>query len=117
MTLDMPVTDTDSTSKRLKHEHDILYRSFRQIASTSPWCGIPPATLCAIYHGKIRVPNKYRKQLGLPQLVKVPENMVRKTQPAGTGRKRAPRVEIALSDPDKARARLEQKLAEYHIET
>ena len=31
-------------------------------------------------------------------------------------RKRAPRVEIALSNPNKARARLERKLKEYHEE-
>jgi len=52
----------------------------------------------------------------LKKVVKVPADMVRKTKPAGTGKRssRAPRVEIALSDPDKARSRLEQALKEYH---
>jgi hypothetical protein len=86
---------------------------------------MPPGTLCSIAKtGK--VPKKWYRKLGIPLEIPTPPcptcgaactfdcGTQRITAKPGTGRRRAPRVEIALNDPIKARARLEEKLREYH---
>jgi len=83
--------------------------SWAKIASLKQYRGINRATLSAYARGRSIVNKEHRKILGLPPLVKVPADMVRRTPPAGTGRKRAPRVEIALSDLDCAVDRLNKK--------
>jgi hypothetical protein len=66
----MPVRNSDIVQERLKHLHDTEMLSFRKIAAVDDYNGIPPGTLCAIYHGE-PIPIRHREALGLPQLVKV----------------------------------------------
>ena len=113
----MPVKTSDTVLSAITELHDDNGMSFRQIAALPSYDPIPFSTIVYIYHGG-RVPNKWRYKFDMPQIIKVRSDMVRKTAPRGTGkpRKRAARVEIALSDPVKARAKLEQKLSEWHEE-
>jgi len=74
------VKTSDMVSNEIRALHDTSGLSFRDISALNDFCDIPPGTLWYIYCGG-RVPNKYRKQLGMPLLVKVPETMVRKTAP------------------------------------
>jgi len=89
----MPVKNSDTVSAEIKELHDTYGLSFREIANLPTYRPIPFGTIAMIYHGG-RVPNKWRKQLNMPKLVKVPETMVRKNAPAGTGRKRPRRIPI-----------------------
>jgi len=103
-----PVETSDTVSKTIK----VLYRThgltFREIAALPAYAPIPFSTIADIYHGE-KVPNKWRYKFDMPKIIKVRSDMVRRTPPAGTGRKRAPRVEIALSDLDCAVDRLNKK--------
>ena len=76
----MPVRFSDTTSKAIMLLHDTYGLSFREIASVSPYDTIPAGTLWAIANG-YPIPNKHRKALGLPPLVKVRADMVRKSPP------------------------------------
>ena len=98
----MGVAKSNGTSKQIYTLHHIHWLSFRQIAAHAPFTGIPVGTIYSIYKGK-RVPNKWREQLRLPLLVKVPENMVRKTTPSASPDKRHRRA-INLDDPASAAA-------------
>ena len=95
------VRNSDIVANEIRRLHDDVGLSFWQIASTSPWEGIPPGTLCAVYHGEIRMPNKYCEQVGMNKIVKVPANMVRKTTPSASPDKRHRRA-INLSDAESA---------------
>ena len=54
--------------------------TFRQIKQKPYFRHLPVGTICAVMHGA-PVPNKYREAMGLPLIVKVPADMVRKTKP------------------------------------
>ena len=49
--------------------------TFERMAQIEPFQGIPAGTLGAIAAG-VSIPNIYRRQLGLPKIVKVPETTV-----------------------------------------
>ena len=54
------------TRADLAQLHDVDNLSWRRIAGLEKYCGISHATLDAIYHGRVSVPLKVRKQLGWP---------------------------------------------------
>lgn len=79
---------------------DISGLTLRQIAQ-KPFFSKPPAipfgTIGSMYHD-YPMPNKYRGGRGIPKIVKVPENMVRKNKPVPRGKPRNRRA-INLDDP------------------
>ena len=97
----MPVKNSDTVSAEIIELHDTYGLSFRQIAALPSWRGIPAGTICSIYNGE-RVPNKHRRKLGMPRLVKVPETMVRKRAPNGSARPRPRRVAVHTTDVNSA---------------
>ena len=105
----MPVKNSDTVSNEIRVLHDIHGLTFREIANLPTWIGIPFGTIAHIYHGG-RVPNKWRKKLDLPRLVKVPETMVRKKSPNGTGRQRPPRIAVRKDDPESAAQSLKNNI-------
>jgi len=96
----MHVRNPDIVSNEIIVLHDTQGLSYRQIAALPAWDGIPAGTLWAIAHG-YPIPNCHRETLGLPPLVKVPANMVRKTTPSGKPDRRNRRA-INLDDPASA---------------
>ena len=103
----MPVETSDTVSRTVVRNPDGVRRwirvlntqsgmTFRRMHGKPYFSTIPPGTLCAIANG-YPIPNKHRPVLGLPPIVKVPANMVRKNRPA-TGKPRNRRA-VNLDDP------------------
>ena len=98
------VRNPDAVSAWIKYLHLNSGMTFRQIQRKPYFCNIPPGTLCAVVHG-YEMPNKYRKKLGLPLIVKVPETHTYnpdthalRAKPNGRAkRKRAARFEVAAT--------------------
>ena len=86
MTLQLPTNPTirvrnpDTVRKWIKYMNVNLGITFRQIQRKPYFSKMPIGTICAVMHG-YEMPNKHREEAGLPLLVKVPEDMVRKTKP------------------------------------
>ena len=70
------VRNSDTVSNEIRILHDTHGLSWRQIAALPGYSGVPPGTLCSIYHGT-PIPNKHRPTVGLPLLVKVRADMVK----------------------------------------
>ena len=98
----IPVRNPDMIRNEIIRLHDIHGLSYREISELIPFWTIPAGTLCAIANG-YPIPNKHRTTLGLPPLVKVPADMVRKTKPR-TNRKPRNRRAINLNDASSAAA-------------
>ncbi len=65
------VRNPDGIKARLRELHDTSGLSFREIARNREFSPIPAGTICAIYKGA-EVPKKWRKQLGLVELLPAP---------------------------------------------
>ena len=100
------VRNPDAVSAWIKYLHSTSDMTFRQIHEKPYFSNIPPGTLCAIANG-YPVPNKHRENMGLPLIVKVPEDMVRKTKPSAnpdTRNRRAVNLDSPASAADTLRA-------------
>lgn len=65
------VRTSDGIKERLYALHCTSGLSFRDIARQDDFKGVPPGTLCAIYHGA-EVPHKWRARFGLTPLLPAP---------------------------------------------
>lgn len=104
---DTDLTNCDPAQGALIELHDTYGLSFETISTMEPFTGIPPGTLCSVYHGERRIPNKYCKQVGIPRIVKVPETHVynpdkyalRQRQNGRPRKKRPRRIAVHTTDP------------------
>ena len=74
---------SQNRSAEYRHACDIVWKdidglrntfslSWRKIACTPKYQGIPAGTLCAFYKGKREIPIEYRAQLGIPYELPAP---------------------------------------------
>jgi hypothetical protein len=115
------VRTPDKIVEALKRLHDGFGLSFRDIAELFPWRGIPPGSICSMYHGNI--PKKWYPQLGIPEPVEVmpcpqcgvvhigkcPKKGAKKK------RKRTPGGWVNAKDPERAAEQI-AKRAEYSLD-
>ena len=81
--------------------HKTYGMSFREIAALPAYAPIPHSTIADIYHGG-RVPNKWRYKFGMPLIIKVRSDMIRKNRPTTAAPRN--RRAINLTDPKSAAA-------------
>jgi len=92
------VRNPDTVSAWIRRMNTVHGITFRQIKQKPYFRHLPVGTICAVMHGA-PVPNKYREAMGLPLIVKVPADMVRKTKPVAANPRQLTRCTIYPGTP------------------